>query len=65
MLELIGLHRRYGEVVALDGLSFTVASGQVFGHGALALSQMPVAGAAFVIAGARSARTSCRARPVE
>ena len=31
MLELIDLHRRYGEVVALDGLSFTVAPGQVFG----------------------------------
>jgi ABC-2 type transport system ATP-binding protein len=31
VLELIGLTRRFGAVVALDGLSFTVPSGQVFG----------------------------------
>lgn len=31
MLELDGLVRRYGETVALDGLSFTVPAGQVFG----------------------------------
>jgi ABC-type glutathione transport system ATPase component len=31
MLELQGLTRRYGEVVALDDLSFTVAEGQMFG----------------------------------
>jgi ABC-2 type transport system ATP-binding protein len=31
MLELIGLQRRYGDVVALDGLTFTVPPGQVFG----------------------------------
>ncbi|MDQ2761195.1 MAG: ATP-binding cassette domain-containing protein [Actinomycetota bacterium] len=31
MLELEGLRRRYGEVVALDGLTFTVPPGQVFG----------------------------------
>ncbi|MGI8414204.1 MAG: ABC transporter ATP-binding protein [Solirubrobacteraceae bacterium] len=31
MLELIDLRRRYGEVVALDGLAFTVPPGQVFG----------------------------------
>ena len=30
-LELIGLRRRYGDVVALDGLSFGVPPGQVFG----------------------------------
>ena len=30
-LEFIGLRRRYGEVLALDNLSFTVPSGQVFG----------------------------------
>jgi ABC-2 type transport system ATP-binding protein len=30
-LELNGLRRAYGEVVALDGLSFTVPPGQVFG----------------------------------
>ncbi len=30
-LELNGLRRTYGEVVALDGLSFTVPPGQVFG----------------------------------
>jgi ABC-type Na+ transport system ATPase subunit NatA len=30
-LELNGLRRRYGDVVALDGLSFTVLPGQVFG----------------------------------
>jgi ABC-type uncharacterized transport system ATPase subunit len=30
-LELNGLSRRYGNVVALDGLSFTVPPGQVFG----------------------------------
>jgi ABC-2 type transport system ATP-binding protein len=30
-LELDGLRRRYGAVVALDGLSFTVPPGQVFG----------------------------------
>jgi ABC-2 type transport system ATP-binding protein len=30
-LELNGLRRRYGDVVALDGLSFTVPAGQVFG----------------------------------
>jgi ABC-2 type transport system ATP-binding protein len=30
-LELDGLRRRYGSVVALDGLSFDVPSGQVFG----------------------------------
>jgi ABC-2 type transport system ATP-binding protein len=31
MLELDGLRRRYGDVTALDGLSFTVPPGQVFG----------------------------------
>ena len=31
MLELRDLARRYGDVVALDGVSFTVESGQMFG----------------------------------
>jgi ABC-2 type transport system ATP-binding protein len=31
MLELRGLSRRYGDVVALDDLSFTIAEGQMFG----------------------------------
>ena len=31
MLELHGLSRRYGDVVALDDLSFTVREGQMFG----------------------------------
>jgi ABC-2 type transport system ATP-binding protein len=31
MLELDGLRRRYGDVAALDGLSFTVPPGRVFG----------------------------------
>jgi ABC-type glutathione transport system ATPase component len=31
VLELQGLTRRYGDVVALDGLSFTVREGQMFG----------------------------------
>jgi ABC-type uncharacterized transport system ATPase subunit len=31
VLELRGLTRRYGDVVALDDLSFTVAEGQMFG----------------------------------
>ncbi len=31
MLELDGLTRRYGDVVALDGLTFSVQPGQVFG----------------------------------
>jgi len=31
MLEFDGLTRRYGEVVALDDLSFSVPSGEVFG----------------------------------
>jgi ABC-2 type transport system ATP-binding protein len=31
MLELKGLTRRYGELVALDDLSFTVAVDQLFG----------------------------------
>ena len=31
MLELQGLTRRYGDLVALDDLSFTVARGQMFG----------------------------------
>ncbi len=31
LLELIGLTRRYGDVVALDDLSFTVAEGQMYG----------------------------------
>ncbi|MFY9852204.1 MAG: ATP-binding cassette domain-containing protein, partial [Trebonia sp.] len=30
-LEIDGLRRRYGSVIALDGLSFDVPSGQVFG----------------------------------
>jgi ABC-2 type transport system ATP-binding protein len=30
VLELKGLTRRYGDVVALDDLSFTVAEGQLF-----------------------------------
>ncbi len=30
-LELIGLSRRFGPVVALDGLTFSVPPGQVFG----------------------------------
>ena len=31
MLELQGLSRRYGDVIALDDLSFTVREGQMFG----------------------------------
>jgi ABC-2 type transport system ATP-binding protein len=31
VLELRGLTRRYGEVVALDDLSFSVREGQMFG----------------------------------
>jgi ABC-2 type transport system ATP-binding protein len=31
VLELAGLRRKFGDVVALDGLSFTVPPGQVFG----------------------------------
>jgi ABC-2 type transport system ATP-binding protein len=31
VLELTGLRRQYGDVLALDGLSFTVPPGQVFG----------------------------------
>ena len=31
MLEVADLVRRYGDVIALDGLSFTVAPGQLFG----------------------------------
>ena len=31
MLELQRLTRRYGDLVTLDGLSFTVAEGQTFG----------------------------------
>ncbi|MGH8932438.1 MAG: ABC transporter ATP-binding protein [Egibacteraceae bacterium] len=31
MLEIRGLRRKFGEVVALDGLSFSVGRGQVFG----------------------------------
>jgi ABC-2 type transport system ATP-binding protein len=31
MLELQGLTRRYGDLVALDDLSFSVAEGQLFG----------------------------------
>ena len=31
MLELDGLTRRYGDVVALDGLTFSVPAGQMFG----------------------------------
>jgi ABC-type uncharacterized transport system ATPase subunit len=30
-LELIELRRRFGDTIALDGLSFTVPRGQVFG----------------------------------
>src|SRR3984885_14417514 len=30
-LEIDGLHRRYGTVTALDGLTFGVPAGQVFG----------------------------------
>jgi ABC-2 type transport system ATP-binding protein len=31
VLELRDLARRFGEVVALDGISFTVEAGQMFG----------------------------------
>ena len=31
LLEVIDLFRRYGDTVALDGLSFTVEPGQLFG----------------------------------
>ncbi|MEY2441144.1 MAG: type transport system ATP-binding protein [bacterium] len=31
MLELDALHRRYGDVAALDGMTFTVPAGRVFG----------------------------------
>ena len=30
-LELIGLNRRFGSVIALDGLTFSVPPGEVFG----------------------------------
>jgi ABC-2 type transport system ATP-binding protein len=31
MLEVINLHKRFGETVALDGVSFRVAAGEMFG----------------------------------
>ena len=31
LLELAGLRRRYGRTVALDGLSFAVEPGRIFG----------------------------------
>ena len=31
MLEFDGLTRRYGDVLALDGLTFAVEPGQIFG----------------------------------
>ncbi|HSK95568.1 MAG TPA: ATP-binding cassette domain-containing protein, partial [Euzebyales bacterium] len=31
MLEINGLHKRYGDVVALDGCSFSVARGRMLG----------------------------------
>ena len=31
MLELVGLHRKYGETVALDGLTMSIPAGVVFG----------------------------------
>jgi ABC-2 type transport system ATP-binding protein len=31
MLELNDLHRRFGDVVALDGMTFTVDAGKVVG----------------------------------
>ena len=55
MLQLDSLRRRYGDVTALDGLSFTVPPGQVFGflgpNGAGKTTTMRCAGAA-----SRSAR---------
>ncbi|HIE18487.1 TPA: ABC transporter ATP-binding protein, partial [Candidatus Bathyarchaeota archaeon] len=30
-MEIINLHKRFGEVKALDGLSFTVSPGKIYG----------------------------------
>jgi len=66
MLELDGLTRRYGELVALDDLSFTVAPGRPLGfvgsNGAIlqAANQRVRAAAALRDAGLDDARPPAR-----
>jgi ABC-type branched-subunit amino acid transport system ATPase component len=67
VLELQGLSRRYGDVVALDDLSFTVREGQMFGfvgpNGAGKTTTMRIVLGCWRRTGARCAGVAGRSTP--
>ncbi len=65
-LELDGLQRRYGSVTALDGLSFGVPAGQVFGFlGPNGAGKTTTMRAIFGVAGLDAGEIRWRGRPVD
>jgi ABC-type multidrug transport system ATPase subunit len=67
VLELQGLTRRYGDLVALDDVSFTVAEGQMFGfvgpNGAGKTTTMRIVLGCWSRTGARCAGAAGRSTP--
>jgi ABC-2 type transport system ATP-binding protein len=65
-LELDGLRRRYGSVTALDGLSFGVPAGQVFGFlGPNGAGKTTTMRAIFGVAALDAGEIRWRGRPVD
>src|SRR5579871_1536269 len=65
-LEIDGLRRRYGSVVALDGLSFDVPAGQVFGFlGPNGVGKTTTMRAVFGVAPLDAGEIRWRGRPVD
>jgi ABC-2 type transport system ATP-binding protein len=64
-LELIGLTRRFGSVVALDGLTFSVPPGEVFGFlGPNGAGKTTAMRAIFGVVGLEAGQVRWRGRPV-
>jgi len=67
VLELQGLSRRYGDVIALDDLSFTVREGQMFGfvgpNGAGKITAMRIVLGVLEPTGARCGGAAGRSTP--
>jgi ABC-2 type transport system ATP-binding protein len=64
-LELVGLSRRFGSVVALDGLTFSVPPGQVFGFlGPNGAGKTTAMRAIFGVVGLEAGQVRWEGRPV-
>ena len=64
-LELVGLSRRFGSVVALDGLTFSVPPGEVFGFlGPNGAGETTTMRAIFGVVALEAGQVSWQGRPV-